>query len=67
MRITNSPNGTNNTATITPEKMNDPSQPNTSITTRITGTTTIPASEKPVARIPIATARRRSNQREINA
>ena len=52
---------------MTPEKMNDPSQPTESITTRITGTTTIPASEKPVAKIPIATARRRSNQREINA
>ena len=61
----NRPIGRKLTARMIAAKMNDASQPTLSMICCITGTSTTP-SEKPIAMIPTARPRLRSNQREIS-
>ena len=54
--------GVKSTVRAMPTATNEPCQPKASMAMRMRGTTTKPPSEKPMARMPTASPRRRANQ-----
>ena len=61
-RRRNRQRGVKRAAVAMPTATNEPCQPKTSMAMRMRGTTTKPPSEKPMARMPTASPRRRVNQ-----